>query len=121
MGPWHENERALEITIFELFDWLVENKEFLSGSENVRVYLLAVRYEQPCFQLGRLGEGSLKEIVFNVANICCRCCNKAVLVRNNPVHIFGKKSIKEPELLNVLQSLTGKEIKYDDGLPRKLC
>ena len=33
----------------------------------------------------------------------------------------GKKSNKESELLNVLQFLTGKEIRYDDGLPKKLC
>ena len=58
--------------------------------------------------------------MFNVPNTC-RCCNKTVLVRNHPVDIFGGKSNREPELLNVLQFITGKEIKYDDSLPKKLC
>ena len=64
-------------------------------------------------------EDSPKKIMFNVPNNC-RCCNKTVLVKNHPVDIFGEKSIQEPELSNVLQFLTGKEIKYDDGLPKKL-
>ena len=70
------------------------------------------------FNMEDLGEDSPKKIVFNVLNTCC--CNKTVLVRNQPVRTFGEKSIK-PELLNVVQFLTGKEIKYDGGWPRKLC
>ena len=38
--PWHENRRALETYDFRInsnfFDWLFENKEILSGSQNVR-------------------------------------------------------------------------------------
>lgn len=66
-----------------------------------------------------LGEDTPKKFVFNVLTDNCRCCNKTVSVRNHPVAIFGKKSKKE--LLDVLQFLTGKEVKCDDGLPKKLC
>ena len=63
---------------------------------------------------------SPKKIVFNFLNTC-RCCNKTVLVRNHPVNIFGERSSKEPDVLKVLEFLTGKEIKFGDGLPMKLC
>ena len=67
-----------------------------------------------------LGENSPQKIVFNFLNTC-RCCNKTVLVRNHPVDIFGERSGREPEVLKVLAFLTGKEIKFGDGLPMKLC
>ena len=63
---------------------------------------------------------SPQKIVFNFLNTC-RCCNKTVLVRNHPVNIFGERSSKEPDVLKVLEFLTGKEIKFGDGLPMKLC
>ena len=81
---------------------------------------ICIKKNSGAFNMEDLGEDSPKKIMFNVPN-SCRCCNKTVLVENHPVDIFGEKSIKEPELLNVLQFLTGKEIKYDDGLPKKLC
>lgn len=67
-----------------------------------------------------LRENSPQKIVFNFLNTC-RCCNKTVLVRNHPVDIFGERSGREPEVLKVLAFLTGKEIKFGDGLPMKLC
>ena len=35
--------------LFDFFDWLLGNKEILSGSENVCAYLLARKFEQSCF------------------------------------------------------------------------
>lgn len=61
------------------------------------------------FNMENLGEDSPKKLVFNIPH-SCHCCNKTVLVKNHPVDIFGEKSIKESELLNVLQFWTGKEI-----------
>lgn len=72
------------------------------------------------FNMENLAEDSPTKMCVQRPN-SCRCCYKTVLVKNHPVDIFGEKSIKEPELLKVLQLSTGKEIKYDDGLPKKLC
>ncbi|KAL9954297.1 hypothetical protein ACROYT_G041816 [Oculina patagonica] len=67
-----------------------------------------------------LEDDPAKQTASNFDNTC-RCCNKTVLLRNHPVYIFGEKSNKEPELLKVLEFLTGKEVKSDDGFPNKLC
>ena len=44
------NEGLWRQRTFEFFDWLLEKKGILSGSENIRAYLLARNYEHPCFQ-----------------------------------------------------------------------
>ncbi|KAL9952479.1 hypothetical protein ACROYT_G039742 [Oculina patagonica] len=68
-----------------------------------------------------LEDDPAKQTASNFDNTC-RCCNKTVLLRNHPVHdIFGEKSNKAPELLKVLEFLTRKEVKSDDGFPNKLC
>ena len=80
---------------------------------------MCIKKNSGAFNMEELGEDSPKKKIIFIVPSSCRCCNKTVLVKNHSVDIFGEKSIEEPELLNVLQFLTGKEIKYDDGLPKK--
>lgn len=91
--------------IFYLFGQLLENKELLSASTNVSTP----------FSIWKILE-SLKNLVINFSNTC-HCCNKAVLVSNHPV-IFGGKGNEEREVLNMLQFLIAKKIKYDDIMPK---
>ena len=49
-GLGTRNEGLWRHRIFEFFDWLLENKGILSGSENIRAYLMARNYEHPCFE-----------------------------------------------------------------------
>ena len=45
-GLGTRNEGLWRQRIFEFFDWLLENKGILSGSENIRAYLLARNFSK---------------------------------------------------------------------------
>ena len=48
----------------------------------------------------------------------CRCCNSSFA--NNPVDLFGPKSLSE-NLLSIVTNVTGRSVCESDCLPRKIC